>query len=117
MCRQSPQTRKRRGIRSITRRLSKKRWNDHLRCISIYRQSITDPSKFRKYRSSHCCPSIAMNAASSETKRAPYMRPMTTTISLVGSSWTWELLVFHPGIGDRLRARVIAWRRVIVCSL
>ena len=48
----------------------------------------SDPPEFRRYRLSHCFPSIGVNAANSEIRRLAYIGQVVTTISLAGSSRT-----------------------------
>ena len=105
MCRQSPHARRTRAAWSMTGRLSTKTWKGHFWSPSHLRwrspqRSIIDPPIFRKYRLSHCFPSIAMNAASSEIRRLAYMSPVAVTISLGGSSWVGGTAGISFGMAD-----------------
>ena len=62
--------------------------------------SIIDPPEFRRYRFSHCLPSIAMSAASMEIIRLAYMGHVMTTVSPGGPSWTSGMVGVSPGMAD-----------------
>ena len=105
----------------MTGKLSTNSWNGHsLSPSNLHwrspQRSIIDPPACRKYRFSHCFPSIATNAASSEIRRLAYMSPVAVTISWGGSSWIGGAVGFSLGMADWLRVRRMARRRAADCS-
>ena len=115
MYRHSPQARRRETC-SITGTLSTNRCSGHFLspshlCYRSPQRSIIDPPKLRRYRFSHCFPSIATNTASRAIRRLMFMRPVMVTISLGGSPGTGGTTGVSPGIADLLRVRRIVGRR------
>ena len=83
---------------------SRRRGSGHFSSPSHLRRSIIDPPTFRKYRLSHCFPSISTDAVSREIKILVYMRPVTMTIS-PGSCW----LLVRVGLELRVVANSKCW--------
>ena len=110
-----PQARRRRAIWSMTGRLSMKKRNGHFSRPSNLRwrspqRSATDPPACRRYRLSHCLPSIATNAANSDISRLTYSRSKVVMIAVGGPFHTRGAAGSSFGTMDRLRLRRIARR-------
>ena len=84
-------------------------WPLHLRRRSPQR-STTDPPVCRRYRFSHCFPSIAMNAANSDIRRLAYRRSDVVKISVGGPFHGEGAVGSSSGAIDLLRLRRIARR-------
>jgi hypothetical protein len=113
--RDRPHIWRRSAIWSMTGRLSIHRRKGHFWRPSNLRwrspqRSIIDPPVCRRYRFSHCLPSIATNAASSDISRLAYRRFEVVTTSAGGPFHAGGAVGSSFGMTVRLRLRKIARR-------